>query len=110
MIQWYSPDDVALVKESSGVSCRDMPFSITTMATSMKYLTERHPDTGYEKPDYDMIVTILLGRVHLYVKNGNSQLSCELELHNTICLPQGIEYYLIPESREVILQTTLSAK
>jgi hypothetical protein len=104
MIQSYFADE----KESRampGFACVDMPFSITSMGTARITLTARYPDAEYSKLASDMIVTILLGSVFLYLEDGSSE---RLTRFDTVCIPQGTKYYWIPESREVIFQATNS--
>ena len=101
MIQWYSHDDTELAKKIPTLLHVKIPLHVR-----VGYLTDRHPDVGYEKLTSDMLVTILAGQVYLYIKADNSQKSQEVQLNEIIHLPQGTEYYFIPWSREVVMQVT----
>ncbi len=104
MIQSYFADE-KVSRKIPGFACVDMPFSITSMGTARITLTARYPDVGYSELTSDMIVTILLGSVFLYLEDGTSE---RLSKVDTVCIPSGTKYYWIPDSREVMMQATNS--
>lgn len=75
----------------------------------MAYLIGRYPDAGYDTKSSDMIITIIRGSGHIFVKAENAKYSQYFEAYDVVCIPLGTEYYLVSDSREVVMQITNSA-